>query len=66
MHVFDWPRDGKLCVGGLLTEVKGAYLQSNPQRTLKVARMGEDVMIDVPTLCLIRLMQWSFSNVKES
>jgi hypothetical protein len=51
LHVFDWPRDGKLCVGGLLTEVKGAYLQGNPQRTLKVARMGKDIMIDVPALC---------------
>lgn len=51
LHVFDWPRDGKLCVGGLLTEVKGAYLQGNPQRTLKVARMGKDIMIDVPVLC---------------
>lgn len=51
LHVFDWPKDGKLCVGGLLTDVKRAYLLSNPQKSLKHARNGKDVWVDVPTAC---------------
>lgn len=51
LHVFDWPKDGKLCVGGLLTDVKRAYLLSNPQKSLKFARNGKDVWVDVPTAC---------------
>lgn len=51
LHVFDWPKDGKLCVGGLLTDVKRAYLLSNPQKSLKHARNGKDMWVDVPTAC---------------
>lgn len=51
LHVFDWPKDGKLCVGGLLTDVKRAYLLSNPQKSLKHTRNGKDVWVDVPTAC---------------
>ncbi|HWI57890.1 MAG TPA: alpha-L-fucosidase [Bacillota bacterium] len=31
LHVFEWPRDGKLVVGGLKSQVKRAYLLSDPQ-----------------------------------
>lgn len=51
LHVFDWPKDGKLCVGGLLTDVKRTYLLSNPQKSLKHTRNGKDVWVDVPTAC---------------
>ena len=51
LHVFDWPEDGKLCVGGLLTDVKRAYLLSNPQKKLKCVRSGKDLWVDVPLNC---------------
>jgi alpha-L-fucosidase len=51
LHVFDWPEDGKLCVGGLLTDVKRACLLSNPQKNLKCVRSGKDLWVDVPLNC---------------
>lgn len=51
LHVFEWPKDGKLCVGGLLTDVKRAYLLNNPQKALKCSRTGKDVWVDVPSNC---------------
>lgn len=51
LHVFDWPHDGKLHVGGLLTNVKKAYLQSSPKQILKVANTGKDAVIDIPIAC---------------
>jgi alpha-L-fucosidase len=50
LHVFDWPTDGKLIVGGLKSNVRRAYLLSDPARTsLKVQRRGElDWAISVP------------------
>ena len=51
LHVFEWPRDGKLVVGGLKTEVTGAYLLSDARKApLKVQRVNDvDVRIDVPS-----------------
>ncbi len=51
LHVFDWPRDGKLVVGGLKTEVKSAWLLADKANTiftkLKVTRVNPlDVRID--------------------
>jgi alpha-L-fucosidase len=50
LHVFDWPRDGKLVVGGLKSNVKGAYLLADATKaSLAAKRLGDlDVQIDVP------------------
>ena len=48
LHVFDWPRDGKLVVGGLKTEVTRARLLAQPDGVLKVSRTGQDLAIEVP------------------
>jgi len=58
LHVFDWPADGKLVVGGLKSNVKRAWLLSDSQRTsLKTTRLNPaydvqnpfDVTISLPT-----------------
>ena len=50
LHVFDWPRDGQLVLGGLRADVKGAHLLSDPKRApLSVERLNPlDVRITVP------------------
>jgi hypothetical protein len=50
LHVFDWPLDGKLVVGGLKTAVTKAYLLADPLRKpLKTARLNsDDVVVSVP------------------
>jgi alpha-L-fucosidase len=50
LHVFDWPKDGNLVVGGLKSNVVGAYLLSDPGRSaLKVGRLNDlDVRVIVP------------------
>jgi alpha-L-fucosidase len=50
LHVFHWPEGGKLVVGGLESDVSGAYLLSDPQkRPLKVTRLNAtDVSLMVP------------------
>jgi hypothetical protein len=50
LHVFHWPADGKLIVGGLKSNVKQAFLLADSSRSpLKVTRMSDlDVQIDVP------------------
>jgi hypothetical protein len=51
LHVFDWPSDGKLIVGGVKSKVKNAYLLADTGKTpLKVERANDfDVRIGVPT-----------------
>jgi alpha-L-fucosidase len=50
LHVFDWPSDGRLVVGGLKSNVKHAHLLSDPTKSaLQVHRRGElDWTITVP------------------
>lgn len=50
LHVFDWPRDGKLVLGGLRNETPRVYLLNDPVRScLKMERAGtDDLIIDVP------------------
>lgn len=50
LHVLEWPSNGKLLVGGLLSNVKQAYLLSDAaKKPLKTSRVGtEDLLIDVP------------------
>ena len=48
LHVFDWPRDGKLVVGGLKTDVVKARLLAGDEAALSVSRTGNDVTVTVP------------------
>ena len=48
LHVFDWPKDGKLVVGGLKADVESAVLLSNRDKKLSVKRNGLDLEIDIP------------------
>jgi alpha-L-fucosidase len=49
LHVFDWPKDGKLVVPGLTIKISAAYLLADPQRTALKFEAGEDqVTLSVP------------------
>jgi len=50
LHVFDWPRDGKLTIGGLISTPSQAYLLGDPRHAaLAVTRVNDrDVAITVP------------------
>jgi len=50
LHIFDWPKDGKLNVPNLTTKVKKAYLLAdNKHKKLEVNRAGDnEVIISVP------------------
>jgi len=48
LHVFDWPTDGRLVVGGLKGEVEKAALLADREKALKVKRTGLDVEIALP------------------
>lgn len=47
LHVFEWPRDGRLELPGLATMVKGASLIGSGN-SLKHTRSGPNVLIEVP------------------
>ena len=50
LHVLNWPRKGRVVVGGLKSDVKRAYLLSAPKRKLEVKRLGPlDVAVQAPT-----------------
>lgn len=51
LHIFDWPKAGKLCVGGLLTDVSRAYLLADPDKSLQCSRSGKDLWVDIPSAC---------------
>lgn len=50
LHVFDWPKNGKLMVGGIKTTIKKAYLLSDKtQKKLPVDFLSSiDLIIQVP------------------
>ncbi|AHF15524.1 alpha-L-fucosidase [Niabella soli] len=49
LHVFNYPADGKLYVGGLLSAYKKAYLLTDPSKTLKISRLNKkDVVMELP------------------
>lgn len=57
LHVLNWPSNGKLLVGGLLSTVRKAYLLSDPaKKPLKTKRVtaeteteNRDLLVEVPT-----------------
>lgn len=48
LHVFQWPTDGKLIVGGLKSGAASAHLLADPAKSLKISQRGPDLVIDVP------------------
>lgn len=50
LHVFSWPTDRKLVVGGLKTGVKKAYLLKGGSK-LRIVAQGEDQVIMLPETC---------------
>jgi alpha-L-fucosidase len=50
LHVFNWPNDKKLVVGGLKSDVKNAYFLADPdKKKLEIKRLNEmDLFIHVP------------------
>ena len=49
LHVFHYPADGKLYVGGVLSAYKKAYLLTNKMKSLPVSRANKkDLMIELP------------------
>ena len=49
LHVFNWPADGKLYVGGLMSDVVNIHLLAAPQTVLHSRRLNEkDIIIDLP------------------
>ena len=48
LHVFDWPKDGKLLVGGLDADVSQASLLAEPKTQLVFERIGPDLQITLP------------------
>ena len=47
LHVFDWPKNGRLVVPGLKSSVRSARLLAGGE-TLRVESKGEDKLIDLP------------------
>ena len=52
LHVFDWPKDGKLVVGGIKGEIEKAFLLADRKKVLKVERKELDVEIELPEKAL--------------
>lgn len=49
LHVFDYPTDGKLYVGGIATGITKAYLLSDKTKSLNIVRAGkEDWKVELP------------------
>jgi alpha-L-fucosidase len=48
LHVFDWPKDGALRLGGIGNELGRAWLLADPPKDLTVSREGADVVVTVP------------------
>jgi alpha-L-fucosidase len=49
LHVFDWPKNGKLEVPGILNTARQAYLLSDPaKKSLGVERREDAIVVSVP------------------
>jgi alpha-L-fucosidase len=48
-QIFDWPKNGKLEIPGLKTQIKSvSFLADKSEKSLEVIRMGDDVKISLP------------------
>ena len=48
LHVYEWPKDGKLVVGGLKGEIEKVVLLADREKELSVKRNGLDVEVQLP------------------
>ena len=49
LHIFNWPTDGKLYVGGLRSNIGKVYLLSDPGKTFPSQRFNEkDILVTLP------------------
>jgi len=49
LHVFNYPPDGKLYIGGLKSQVEKAYLLVDVKKQLTATRLNEkDILVDLP------------------
>ena len=48
LHVFSWPRDGKLIIGGLKSPVTKCRLLADPTKALTCVAEGIDALLTVP------------------
>ena len=48
LHVFDWPTNGMLVVGGLKTAVTNAFLLADAAKPLAATRTGLDLNVSIP------------------
>jgi len=48
LHVFQWPADGRLLVGGLAGDIRRASLLAAPAEPIAVKRIGPDVELSLP------------------
>jgi alpha-L-fucosidase len=48
LHIFDWPKDGRLVVPNLRNEKCSARLLSDASKSLAVSRAGNDLHIALP------------------
>ncbi len=49
LHVFEWPRDGRLRVPGLKNLVHSARLLADPKSNLRTSRDGADLIVELPS-----------------
>ena len=52
VHVMGWPRDGRILLPGLRTDVKRAYLLADKGQALRFRRAGRDVVVSLPERAL--------------
>ena len=48
LHVFEWPKDGRLNVPALGKSVKKAYLLTDPKKALTFTDNSEGLVVQVP------------------
>jgi len=48
LHLFDWPADGRLVVGGLANDVIAARLLADPDATIGIDKDGTSVTLALP------------------
>ena len=51
LHVFHWPSDGQLLVGGLKGDISRISLMAVPNHNLAFRRQGQDIAISIPKDC---------------
>ncbi len=48
LHVFEWPKNGELLLGGILNEPVGAHLLADASKKLEASRRDDAIVIKLP------------------